>query len=131
MGPTQEPSVLRRRSTVRHGHNRTWARGGERRTRLTAVSRSRPEAPPFLRVAGEAVLVGVVYYVAAHFSLRLSLIHRNVTPLWPPSGIAVAAFLLIRRSVWPGVAVAAFLVNLPISANPLAAALTAAGNTVA
>jgi PAS domain S-box-containing protein len=76
-------------------------------------------------------LVGVAYYVAARLGLQLSLIERNVTPLWPPTGIAVVAFLVWGRSVWPGVALAALAVNLPISTNILAAAATAVGNTLA
>ena len=80
---------------------------------------------------GAIVAVGVAYYVGARVGLTWSLVERNVTPLWPPTGIAVAAFLLVGRSLWPGVAVAAFVVNLPISEGALAAAVTAAGNTVA
>jgi serine phosphatase RsbU (regulator of sigma subunit)/anti-sigma regulatory factor (Ser/Thr protein kinase) len=75
--------------------------------------------------------VGLVYYAGARVGLTLSLVERNVTPLWPPTGIAVAAFLLLGRSSWPSVAVAAFAVNLPISEGPLPAAVTAAGNTLA
>jgi serine phosphatase RsbU (regulator of sigma subunit) len=84
-----------------------------------------------VRYLGALVLVGVAYYVGARVGLTLSLVERNVTPLWPPTGIAVAAFLVVGRSLWPGVAVAAFAVNLPISEAPLAAAVTAAGNTLA
>lgn len=80
---------------------------------------------------GALAAVGVVYYVGARVGLILSLVERNVTPLWPPTGIAVAAFLLVGRSLWPGIAVAAFVVNLPISEGPLSAAVTAAGNTLA
>jgi serine phosphatase RsbU (regulator of sigma subunit)/anti-sigma regulatory factor (Ser/Thr protein kinase) len=83
------------------------------------------------RYLGALVLVGVAYYVGARAGLTLSLVERNVTPLWPPTGIAVAAFLLMGRSLWPGVAVAAFAVNLPISEGPLPAAVTAVGNTLA
>ena len=64
-------------------------------------------------------LVGVAYYLGARLGLTLSLVERNVTPLWPPTGIAVAAFLLMGRSMWPGVALAAFAVNLPISEGAL------------
>ena len=78
----------------------------------------------------KALLVGVAYYVAARLGLRVALIEKNVTPLWPPTGIAVVAFLLLDRRVWPGVALAALLVNLPIT-SPLAAMATAAGNTLA
>jgi PAS domain S-box-containing protein len=82
-------------------------------------------------LALEVLLVGAAYYVAARLGLRLALIEKNVTPLWPPSGIAVVAFLLLGRRVWPGVALAAFLVNVTITPSLLAAAATAAGNTLA
>src|SRR5438128_9553600 len=84
-----------------------------------------------LTLSLKVVLVGCAYYVAARLGLRLALIQKNVTPLWPPTGIAVVAFLVLGRRVWPGVALAAFLVNLPISANAPAAAVTAVGNTLA
>jgi serine phosphatase RsbU (regulator of sigma subunit)/anti-sigma regulatory factor (Ser/Thr protein kinase) len=84
-----------------------------------------------LHYLGAVALVGAAYYIGARLGLTLALVERNVTPLWPPTGIALAAFLLVGRSLWPGVAVAAFAVNLPISAGPVAAAATAAGNTVA
>jgi PAS domain S-box-containing protein len=75
--------------------------------------------------------VAVLYYVTARLSLRLALVGENVTPLWPPTGIALVAFLVLGRGIWPGVVLAAFLVNLPITTSPLAAATTAVGNTAA
>jgi serine phosphatase RsbU (regulator of sigma subunit)/anti-sigma regulatory factor (Ser/Thr protein kinase) len=90
--------------------------------------RSRRDLAQYL---GAVVLVGAAYYVGARLGLTLALVERNVTPLWPPTGIALAAFLLVGRSLWPGVALAAFAVNLPISEGPVAAAATAAGNTIA
>lgn len=83
------------------------------------------------RRAGLLLAVGIAYYVGARLGLRLSLVEHNVTPLWPPTGIAVAAFVLLGRSMWPAVAAAAFLVNLPISENALAAGTTAVGNVLA
>jgi PAS domain S-box-containing protein len=76
-------------------------------------------------------LVAAAYYVAARLGLRFALIERNVTPLWPPTGIALVAFLLMGRRIWPGIALAAFLVNAPISTSVLPPADTAAGNTLA
>jgi serine phosphatase RsbU (regulator of sigma subunit)/integral membrane sensor domain MASE1/anti-sigma regulatory factor (Ser/Thr protein kinase) len=83
------------------------------------------------RTVAALVLVGAAYYLGARLGLNLSLVEHNVTPLWPPTGIALAAFLLLGRSMWPGVALAALAVNLPISTGPLAALVTAAGNTLA
>jgi len=75
--------------------------------------------------------LGAVYGATAFLSLRFALVDPNVTPLWPPTGIAVVAFLLYGTRLWPGVAVAAFIVNLPITPSPVAAVATAAGNTIA
>jgi integral membrane sensor domain MASE1/anti-sigma regulatory factor (Ser/Thr protein kinase) len=79
----------------------------------------------------QILLVGAAYYVAARIGLELSLVRKNVTPLWAPTGIAVVALLILGRRMWPGIAVAAFLVNLPISTDAPAAAVTAVGNTLA
>ena len=78
-----------------------------------------------------SIALGLAYYLAARLSLRLALVGENITPLWPPTGIAVVGFLLRGRRLWPGVAIAAFAVNLPISANVVAAAVTTVGNTLA
>jgi PAS domain S-box-containing protein len=75
--------------------------------------------------------LGLAYYLAAQLSLHLALVGENITPLWPPTGIALVGFLLRGRRLWPGVAIAAFAVNLPISANVLAAVTTTVGNTLA
>jgi PAS domain S-box-containing protein len=75
-------------------------------------------------------VLGVLYYAAARLGLRLAIVERNITPLWPPTGLALVAFLRYGRRLWPGVAIAALLVNLPITNLP-AAVLTAAGNTLA
>src|SRR4051794_36603779 len=77
-----------------------------------ALSRSHRHVVAFVAVA-------VSYYLGARLGLHLSLVEDNVTPLWPPTGIAVAAFLLFGRSMWPAVAIAALAVNLPISADAL------------
>ena len=76
------------------------------------------------------LVLGVLYYVAARIGLRLAVVEDNITPLWPPTGLALVAFLRYGRRLWPGVAIAAFLVNLPITNVP-AALITAAGNTLA
>src|SRR3954462_2047466 len=78
-----------------------------------------------VRLAG----IAVAYYLGARLGLGLSLVGNDVTPLWPPSGVAVAALVVLGRSYWPAIAVAAFVVNLPISTTPLAAAAITVGNT--
>ena len=76
-------------------------------------------------------VVAAAYWLAARLSLNLALVHGQVTPIWPPTGIALVGFLLIGRGAWPAVALAAFAVNLPIGPSPVGAAAIAAGNTLA
>ncbi len=59
-----------------------------------------------------AVIVAVVYYLAARVGLELQLPGTNSSPVWPPSGIGFAAVLLWGYRVCPGIAVGAFLANL-------------------
>jgi diguanylate cyclase (GGDEF)-like protein/PAS domain S-box-containing protein len=80
---------------------------------------------------GKLVLVGAGYYVAGSLSLRLALVGAQVTPIWPPTGIALAGVLLFGRRVWPAIALAAFLVNAPIGPSLMTAAGVAVGNTAA
>lgn len=111
---------------------RTPATTGDREARRAAYDRW--IAPPSRSLRQHLALLGLVavaYYLGARLGLGLSLIHENVSPLWPPTGVALAAFVLRGRSMWPAVALAAFAVNLPISTSPLAAAATAVGNTAA
>ena len=35
------------------------------------------------------VVLGVLYYAAAKLGLRLAIVERNITPLWPPTGLAL------------------------------------------
>jgi signal transduction histidine kinase len=75
------------------------------------------------------VLVVLLYYPAARLGLLLQFRHTNVSPVWPPSGVAVAALLILGSRVWPALAIAAFLVNLTTGLAPAVAAGIAAGNT--
>jgi signal transduction histidine kinase len=76
-------------------------------------------------------LLALVYWVAARLSLTLALVHGQVTPIWPPTGIALVAILVFGRRVWPAIFAAALAVNLPIGPSPIGAMLIAAGNTLA
>ncbi|MEU2052158.1 MASE1 domain-containing protein [Streptomyces bungoensis] len=85
--------------------------------------------------AGSAVLeicvLAALYYGSARAGLLQQLVRGQVTPLWPPSGIAVAALLLRGPRVWPGIALGAFLVNVSLGPSPPAVLAITAGNTLA
>ena len=78
-----------------------------------------------------ALAVGLAYYAAARLGLHLALVRVNVTPLWPPTGIAVVAIMVYGRRAIPGIAVAALTVNATISPSMTAASAIAIGNTLA
>ena len=86
---------------------------------------------PFRTTLVRFVLVAFVYWLAARLSLGLALVHGQVTPIWPPTGIALVAILLFGRWMSMAVFAAALAVNLPIGPSPAGAALIAVGNTAA
>ncbi|GAA3149249.1 hypothetical protein GCM10017687_78360 [Streptomyces echinatus] len=55
----------------------------------------------------------------------------QVTPLWPPSVIALAGLLLCGPRVWPGVALGAFLANVGLGPSLPGVLAITAGNTLA
>ena len=57
------------------------------------------------------VALAAIYYGAAKLGLSLAFTTPSVTAVWPPTGIALAAVLLLGYSVWPGIALGAFLAN--------------------
>ncbi len=79
----------------------------------------------------QLAVVMLAYSLAARLSLQLALVHGQVTPIWPPTGIALVALLVFGWRVWPAIFLAALAVNLPIGPSPFGAAVIAAGNTLA
>jgi PAS domain S-box-containing protein len=73
----------------------------------------------------------LLYLVAGAAGLAVPFTTGNVSPVWPASGVALGCLLIFGPSVWPAVAVAAFLVNFFSRIPPLAAAGLAVGNTLA
>ena len=58
------------------------------------------------------VLLAAIYYGAARLGLQLQFEATQATPIWPPSGIALAVLLLFGRRLSAGVFLGAFLANL-------------------
>ena len=72
--------------------------------------------------------LAVVYYTAAKLGLALAFAATNASPVWPPSGIALAALLLLGYRVWPGITLGAFVANVTVFAanNAASSAVVAA-----
>src|SRR2546423_10149621 len=70
--------------------------------------------------------VAVIYFIFARLSLLLDFQNSNATPVWPPSGIAFAAALILGRKIFPGIVIGAFAANLTVFlTNHTCAPLTA------
>jgi PAS domain S-box-containing protein len=74
--------------------------------------------------------VAVTYVVFAKIGFMLAFATQQVTAVWPPAGIAVAALLLRGYRVWPGVLLGAFAANALTHEPLLTAALIGVGNTL-
>ncbi|MEU8415946.1 MASE1 domain-containing protein [Amycolatopsis japonica] len=80
-----------------------------------------------------ALVAGVAgaYFLAARLGLGLALVRGQVTPLWPPTGIALASLLLFGRSMWPGILLGSFAVNILLGPSTPAVIGIAVGATAA
>lgn len=84
----------------------------------------------FLKDAALLAALTVVYFVAGRLGLGLASVHASATAIWPCTGIALAAFLILGYRVWPAILAGAFLVNIT-TAGSLATSLgIATGNTL-
>src|SRR5437763_8246884 len=75
-------------------------------------------------------LLTVVYFIAGKFGLMLASLHASASPVWPPAGIALAAFLVLGYRAWPAIFVGAFLVNATTAGNIATSLCIATGNTL-
>src|SRR5260370_610939 len=80
------------------------------------------------------ILVGLAvcaaYILAGKFSLRLASVHPSASPVWPPTGIAIATLVGLGLRFWPAVFAGAFVVNLTTAGSVLTSLGISAGNTL-
>ena len=79
---------------------------------------------------GPMLLLAATYFVAAELGLALVETHGNVSPVWPPTGVAIAALLIFGARAWPAIAAGAFLANLWTGVPVVVALGIGAGNAL-
>jgi len=82
-----------------------------------------------MRRLGEILGLAAAYFGTGKLALLLAIPPGFAAAIWPPSGIALAALLLLGSRAWPGVFLGSLLVNLSTTSPPVAAAI-AVGATV-
>jgi signal transduction histidine kinase len=72
----------------------------------------------------------LVYFLVCKLGLMLAIVHPSATAVWPGTGIALAAILLLGYDVWPGIFLGAFAVNLTTAGSIASSFGIAFGNTL-
>ncbi|MCX5195488.1 MASE1 domain-containing protein [Streptomyces sp. NBC_00249] len=77
--------------------------------------------------------VAVAYYATGRLGLlqQVAIHEAVITPLWPPTGIAVAALLRMGPGIWPGITLGTYFAIERISTFQAADIAILAGNTLA
>ena len=83
-----------------------------------------------LPYVAQVTLVTAVYFAVAKVALSFAISPGYATAVWPPSGIALAALLLLGNRVWPGVWLGAAIVNFTVNYSPVVPFVIASGNTL-
>jgi integral membrane sensor domain MASE1 len=78
----------------------------------------------------QVALLAAVYFGAAKLGLTMAFVTEQVTAVWPPTGIALAALLVFGRRLWPAITLGAFLANATANEPLGTAAGIAVGNTL-
>ena len=64
------------------------------------------------RLIGIGLGVATTYLIGAELGFRVAFIAEQVTTVWPPTGIALAAVLLWGPRLWPAIWLGAFAANI-------------------
>src|SRR5438309_11880118 len=85
----------------------------------------RPRVWPWVT---KVVVLAAAYFVVARVGLRYAAIGESISPVWPPTGLALAALLLLGWRYWPAIFCGAFLANAITAISLTTAAGIASGN---
>jgi len=75
-------------------------------------------------------LLAALYFAASKLGFTVAFAAEQVTVVWPPTGIALAAMLLFGYRLWPGIMLGAFLANVTTHEPAATACAIAIGNTL-
>jgi diguanylate cyclase (GGDEF)-like protein len=79
---------------------------------------------------GVLIALAAVYFAAGKLGLRMAFENPSASPVWPPAGLALAAFLVLGSRVWPAIFIGAFLVNVTTAGSVTTSVCIAMGNTL-
>ncbi len=71
-----------------------------------------------------------IYFVSGKLGLGLAFVNVSASAVWPPTGIALAALLVLGYRAWPAIFLGAFLVNITTAGSVATSLGIATGNTL-
>ena len=74
--------------------------------------------------------VAIIYFAGGKLGLYFASFTASSSSVWPPTGIAFAAMLLLGYQIWPGIFLGAFFVNLATTGAVFSSLGIATGNTL-
>src|SRR5438552_10850294 len=84
----------------------------------------------YLLLLASNLVLAVAYFASGRFGLSLAFANPSASPVWPPTGLALAGVALMGYRVWPGIFAGAFLVNLSTAGTVATSLGVALGNTL-
>lgn len=78
----------------------------------------------------QSIGLAVVYVIVARLGLSYAYVSPSATAFWPPTGIALAAIMMLGFRYWPAIFCGAFFVNVMISGLVPSSFAIATGNTL-
>ena len=83
-----------------------------------------------LRQIGWLFALALLYTAAGELGLRLGIVNPSASPVWAPTGIAIAAFVVVGLRAWPAIFAGAFVYNLTTAGTVVTSLGIATGNTL-
>jgi diguanylate cyclase (GGDEF)-like protein len=83
-----------------------------------------------LRQIGLLLGLALLYTAAGKLGLRLGIVNPSASPVWAPTGIAIAAFVVVGVRIWPAIFAGALFYNLTTAGSLVTSLGIATGNTL-
>jgi signal transduction histidine kinase len=89
-----------------------------------------PKVKPIALYVLKVAALALLYHLVARLGLKMAYVQSNTSPVWPPTGIALAALLILGYRYWPGISLGVFAGSLFTGADLNVALGMTLGNTL-